>query len=167
MPVRVRIYNGRVAGGLFWEFPSTSKASDFVKELAEWELQREYTKKYISDLIYRSLVLGPSVLNFLGINVVSSKKCGMFGGQNFNDICCVSDSDSYLDSDSDSDSYLDSDSDSYLDSDTDSEFEAIGVEKVKCQGCGRHYYDIYARGCYNLCKACEVEFAEDPFGMFS
>ena len=75
MTVPVRIFYRRFDEGQFWEFPSISKASDFVKELAEWELQRVYTKKYILGLISGLIVCVFSVLDLLWIRVERRTKC--------------------------------------------------------------------------------------------
>ena len=136
---------------MFWEFPSITKAAEFVKELAEWELQKVYTRKYISDLMSGAIDREFNVLYLLGLRVVKELKCYECWSRSFNGCACC-------DSDSDSDSD---------DSDSDSELESNGISRDKCNGCGRKFYGFGDGKCYMLCDECQTIFAEDPFGMWS
>ena len=96
----------------FWRFPSISRAAEFVKELAEWELQKSFKKKYISNLMLNAEDWVFNAICPLDIGVYREIICPE---------CCSCDCD--FDSDSDSDDYCptcsdtDSDVSPVLDSD--------------------------------------------------
>ena len=56
---------------MFWEFTSISEAADFIRELAEWELQKEYSKEYISRSLLERSDNWVSVLDHLGLRVMT------------------------------------------------------------------------------------------------
>ena len=82
MPVKVRIIN--LIDPEFKEFSSISKAANL--EI----LGKNYTKRYISELISGSIIRVPNVLDFLNIRAKRSEKC-VFNDcntQTFNNFGC-------------------------------------------------------------------------------
>ena len=64
----VRIYFKKDVDNMFWEFPNIFKAAEFVKDLAEWEIQKSYSKNYISRAIFGVSENWISVLKHLGLS---------------------------------------------------------------------------------------------------
>ena len=62
---------------MFWEFPNISDAVDFVRELAEWELQKEYSREYISRSILKRSDNWINVLDHLGLNILPNIRCNL------------------------------------------------------------------------------------------
>ena len=65
----VVIQYSKFVDDMFWEFSSILDAADFVKELAEWELQKDYSKEYISRSILERSDNWISVLEHLGLRI--------------------------------------------------------------------------------------------------
>ena len=142
----IRIYYRKFVDDMYWEFSDVFHAAEFVKELAEWELQKDYTREYITRAILKKSNNWISVLDHLGLRVErlvnSSSHYHHYFGERiwwcpyfrifFKDAPRVrknsdSDSDDYCPtcSDSDSDDYCptcsDSDSDDYCPTCSDSD----------------------------------------------
>ena len=149
MTVGIRIYD-RKTNELMMEFQSITEAFEFVKTLAFVKLRKRYSRSYIMGCISGTVKSELySVLDQLGIRVEKSLRCcgcprKIFTPSELCDECKY---------------YSDFLTKSKVD-DTDSDSD----EKLKCESCGVYSDDVIFQG--DKCQACEVEFAEDPFGMF-
>ena len=157
----VRIYD-RKTGELMLEFSSISKGADYVKSLAFVKLQKKYSNSYIESYISGRSDYFESVMFRLGIRTERSSGCtNECPEQAFGTLCIKCERWGPQTKSLIQGKYY------YVrvgevmgptDSDTDND------GKLKCESCGNYSDDVIFQD--DKCQACEVEFAEDPFGMF-